>query len=86
MVGVGVGFERVGQGQAVAREHAEIALDVAVDRVDDHGGAAHRVAEDVGEGRGFLVEQLLKYGLHDHPRQAKSHDLLENTHLQVQQK
>jgi hypothetical protein len=56
MVGVGVGFEHIRQLYIEPSQVRQVALDVVVDRVDEHRGAAGRVNQQIGERRGAGVE------------------------------
>ncbi len=58
VVGVGVGFHRPGQLQAVVFQAGQIALDLLVHRVDDQRLARGGIEQHVGVGAGSGVEQL----------------------------
>jgi len=60
MVGMDMGFERVGEPQAELGDQCRIAPHLLEHRVDQHRRACAAVAQEVGVGRGLRIEQLTK--------------------------
>ena len=61
MVGMDMGFERVDELQAELGDQRRVAPDLLEHRVDDDRGPARAVAEQIGVGRGWRVEELPKH-------------------------
>ena len=58
VVGVGVGFKRPNQLKSMRLQHGQVALNLRVHRVDDHGFFARGVDQHIGVRAGGWVKQL----------------------------
>ncbi len=56
-----MGLEGVEELQIQLLQQRDVAAQLLVDRIDDHGLARLAVGEQIGVGRRFRIEQLTKY-------------------------
>jgi hypothetical protein len=56
-----MGLKGVDKLEAACLELLDVQLDIALDRVDEYRLTRLRTAEQIGEGRGFGLEELFEF-------------------------
>ncbi len=77
VVGMGMGLDRPQQPEPVLAQHGQIALELAVDRIDDQRLAAGFIEQQIGVGAGIGIEELDR--LHGGGRESGGPDRIDPT-------
>ena len=70
MIGMDVGFERIGQIELELLEQRKIPIDLVEHWIDEHRYPAFAAAQEIGKSAGVAVEQLTENHLAG-PRRSK---------------